>query len=158
MGSLNKVQIIGNLGADPEMRFTASGQAVATFNVAVNRRYQTRDGERREETEWVRCVAWARLAETTSQYLTKGSQVYLEGRLQTRQWEDREGQRRYTTEVVASDVQFLDRRGGGGGGGDFGGGPDGGSDGGFDAPAGAAGDGGDGPGAPDIDPDDLPFE
>ena len=115
MGSLNKVQIIGNLGADPEMRFTASGQAVATFNVAVNRRYQTRDGERREETEWVRCVAWARLAETTSQYLTKGSQVYLEGRLQTRQWEDREGQRRYTTEVVANDVQFLDRRGSGGG-------------------------------------------
>ncbi len=156
MGSLNKVQIIGNLGADPEMRFTASGQAVATFNVAVNRRYQTRDGERREETEWVRCVAWARLAETTSQYLTKGSQVYLEGRLQTRQWEDREGQRRYTTEVVASDVQFLDRRGGGGG--DFDGGSGGGSDGGFDAPAGAAGDGGDGPGAPDIDPDDLPFE
>ena len=98
MGSLNKVQIIGNLGADPEMRFTANGQAVSTFNVAVNRRFQTRDGERREETEWVRCVAWARLAELTSQYLTKGSQVYLEGRLQTRQWEDREGQRRYTTE------------------------------------------------------------
>ena len=152
MGSLNKVQIIGNLGADPEMRFTASGQAVATFNVAVNRRYQTRDGERREETEWVRCVAWARLAETTSQYLTKGSQVYLEGRLQTRQWEDREGQRRYTTEVVANDVQFLDRRGSGSG--DF----DGGSDGGSDAPADAAGDGSDGPGGPDIDPDDLPFE
>ena len=145
MGSLNKVQIIGNLGADPEMRFTASGQAVATFNVAVNRRYQTRDGERREETEWVRCVAWARLAETTSQYLTKGSQVYLEGRLQTRQWEDREGQRRYTTEVVANDVQFLDRRGSGGGG----------SDGSFDAPAAGAADG---PGGPDIDPDDLPFE
>ncbi len=148
MGSLNKVQIIGNLGADPEMRFTASGQAVATFNVAVNRRYQTRDGERREETEWVRCVAWARLAETTSQYLTKGSQVYLEGRLQTRQWEDREGQRRYTTEVVANDVQFLDRRGSGSG--DF--------DGGSDAPADAAGDGSEGPGGPDIDPDDLPFE
>lgn len=156
MGSLNKVQIIGNLGADPEMRFTASGQAVATFNVAVNRRYQTRDGERREETEWVRCVAWARLAETTSQYLTKGSQVYLEGRLQTRQWEDREGQRRYTTEVVANDVQFLDRRGSGGG--DFDAGSGGGSDGGFDAPAAGAADGSDGPGGPDIDPDDLPFE
>ena len=122
MGSLNKVQIIGNLGADPEMRFTASGQAVATFNVAVNRRYQTRDGERREETEWVRGVAWARLAETTSQYLTKGSQIYLEGRLQTRQWEDRAGQRRYTTEGVANDVQFLDRRGSGGG--EFDAGPD----------------------------------
>ncbi len=151
MGSLNKVQIIGNLGADPEMRFTASGQAVATFNVAVNRRYQTRDGERREETEWVRCVAWARLAETTSQYLTKGSQIYLEGRLQTRQWEDREGQRRYTTEVVANDVQFLDRRGSGGG--EFDAGPDGD----FATPA-AGTSGGDGPAGPDIDPDDLPFE
>jgi single-strand DNA-binding protein len=136
MASLNKVQIIGNLGADPEMRFTANGQAVSTFNVAVNRRYQTRDGERREETEWVRCVAWAKLAELVSQYVTKGSQIYVEGRMQTRQWEDKEGQRRYTTEVVANDVQFLDRRGGGGGGG-------------FDAPA---------PDQANIDPDDLPFE
>ena len=145
MASLNKVQIIGNLGADPEMRFTANGQAVSTFNVAVNRRYQTRDGERREETEWVRCVAWAKLAELVSQHLTKGRQVYVEGRMQTRQWEDREGQRRYTTEVVANDVQFLDRRSdGGGGGGDSDGGG-----GGFDAPP---------PDQADVDPDDLPFE
>jgi len=158
MASLNKVQIIGNLGADPEMRFTANGQAVSTFNVAVNRRYQTRDGERREETEWVRCVAWAKLAELVSQYVTKGSQIYVEGRMQTRQWEDKEGQRRYTTEVVANDVQFLDRRGGGGGGGfdDDGGGSGGGGaggggggGGGFDAPA---------PDQANVDPDDLPFE
>ena len=109
MANLNKVQIIGNLGQDPEMRFTANGRAVSTFNVAVNRSYTTQDGERREETEWVRVVAWARLAELVSQYLTKGRLVYVEGRLQTRQWEDKEGQRRYTTEVVAQDVQFLDR-------------------------------------------------
>ena len=113
MASLNKVQIIGNLGADPEMRFTANGRAVATMNVACNRRYTTQDGDNREETEWVRVVAWAKLAELVSQYLSKGSQVYVEGRMQTREWQDREGQRRFTTEVVARDVQFLDRRGGG---------------------------------------------
>jgi single-strand DNA-binding protein len=137
MASLNKVQIIGNLGADPEMRFTSNGQGVSTFNVAVNRRYQTREGEQREETEWVRCVAWAKLAELVSQYVTKGSQIYVEGRLQTRQWEDKEGQRRYTTEVVAKDVQFLDRRGDGGGGG-------------FDAPTPDQ--------ATNSDPDDRSFE
>lgn len=109
MANLNKVQIIGRLGQDPEMRFTANGRAVSTFSVAVNRNYTTQDGERHEDTEWVRVVAWARLAELVSQYLTKGRQVYVEGRLQTRQWEDKEGQRRYTTEVVAQDVQFLDR-------------------------------------------------
>ncbi len=109
MANLNKVQIIGNLGQDPEMRFTANGRAVSTFNVAVNRSYTTGDGERREETEWVRVVAWARLAELVSQYLTKGRLVYVEGRLQTRQWDDKEGQRRYTTEVIAQDIQFLDR-------------------------------------------------
>jgi len=109
MANLNKVQVIGNLGQDPEMRFTANGRAVSTFNVAVNRSYTTGEGDRREETEWVRIVAWARLAELVSQYLTKGRLVYVEGRLQTRQWEDKEGQRRYTTEVIAQDIQFLDR-------------------------------------------------
>ncbi len=113
MASLNKVQIIGNLGADPEMRYTANGRAVATMRVACNRTYTTQDGDRREETEWVRVVAWARLAELASQYLAKGRQVYVEGRLQTREFEDREGQRRFMTEVVAQDIQFLDRRGGG---------------------------------------------
>ena len=101
--------IIGNLGADPEMRYTAGGAPVTTFNVAVNRRYTTSDGERREETEWFRIVAWRKLAELVSQYLTKGRSVYVEGRLQTRQWDDQEGQRRYTTEVVANEIQFLDR-------------------------------------------------
>ena len=138
MASLNKVQIIGNLGADPEMRFTANGRAVATMNVACNRRYTTQDGDSREETEWVRVVAWAKLAELVSQYLSKGSQVYVEGRMQTREWQDREGQRRFTTEVVARDVQFLDRRGGGNYDGDSG-----------QPAAGAAGS---------VDPDDLPFE
>ncbi len=138
MASLNKVQIIGNLGADPEMRFTANGTAVATFNVAINRRYTTKDGDKREETEWVRCVAWQKLAENVSQYLNKGSQVYVEGRMQTRKWEDREGVTKYTTEVVAQDVQFLDRAGGGGGG--------------------STGDSSSGSDAPPLDPDDLPFE
>lgn len=138
MASLNKVQIIGNLGSDPEMRFTGNGQAVANFNVACNRRYTTRDGDQREETEWVRVVCWARLAELAGQYLSKGRQVYVEGRLKTNQWEDRDGNNRYTTEVVANDIQFLGGRGGGGGGGgdDWGGGP---------PPAG-------------MDADDLPFE
>ena len=137
MASLNKVQIIGRLGQDPEMRFTANGRAVSTFSVAVNRSYTTQDGERHEETEWVRVVAWARLAELVSQYLSKGRQVYVEGRMQTRQWDDKEGQRRYTTEVVAQDVQFLDRSEGG----PF--------DAGESAPVMAAGD---------VSPDDLPFE
>ena len=139
MASLNKVQIIGNLGADPEMRYTANGRAVATMRVACNRTYTTQDGERREETEWVRVVAWAQLAERVSQYLSKGSQIYVEGRMQTREWEDREGQRRFTTEVIARDVQFLDRRGGG----DY---------------AGGSGSPGGGGGAGSVDPDDLPFE
>ena len=141
MASLNKVQIIGNLGSDPELRFTANGSAVANFNVACNRRYTTRDGDRREETEWVRVVCWQRLAELVGQYLSKGRQVYVEGRLQTRQWEDREGATRYTTEVVAQDIQFLSSRpGGGGGDGDWDSGGSGGS------PSGG------------MDADDLPFE
>ena len=148
MASLNKVMIIGNLGRDPEMRFTANGQAVANFSVACNRRYTTRDGDQREETEWVRVVCWARLAEIAGQYLQRGSQIYVEGRLQTRSWEDQQGQTRYTTEVVANNFQFLGSRGGGGGGGgDFGGG--GGGDNWQDAPS----DLGGGP-----DAGDLPFE
>lgn len=142
MANLNKVQIIGRLGQDPEMRFTANGRAVSTFSVAVNRNYTTQDGERHEDTEWVRVVAWARLAELVSQYLTKGRQVYVEGRLQTRQWEDKEGQRRYTTEVVAQDVQFLDRAEGA---------P-------FDAQDQSATPAGGGGGGGGVDPNDLPFE
>jgi single-strand DNA-binding protein len=150
MAGLNKVQIIGNLGQDPEMRFTANGRAVSTFSVAVNRSYTTSEGERREETEWVRVVAWARLAELVSQYLTKGRLVYVEGRMQTRQWDDKEGQRRYTTEVVAQDIQFLDR-------GDSPG-PDQQSS--QSAPSATAGGAPSGGAAPTdgVDPNDLPFE
>ena len=146
MASLNKVMIIGNLGADPEMRFTANGDAMARFNVACSRRYTTRDGEQREETEWVRVVLWRRLAEIAGQYLSKGRQVYIEGRLQTRQWQDQQGQNRYTTEVVASEMVMLGNRGSGGGGGDFGGGGGGGN---WQEPSGNFG----GP-----DAGDLPFE
>ena len=146
MASLNKVQIIGNLGGDPEMRFTANGRSVANFNVACNRRFTTRDGEQREETEWVRVVCWERLAELAGQYLSKGRPVYVEGRLQTRQWEDRDGNNRYTTEVVANDIQFLGGRGGGGGDDDWGGG---GGRGGYDRG---------GPPPAGMDADDLPFE
>ena len=104
---LNKVMVIGNLGADPEMRYTQSGAAVTEFRVASNRRYTTRDGEARDETEWFRVVTWNRLAESCSQYLAKGRQVYVEGRLQTRSWEGDDGVQRYTTEVVAHQVSFL---------------------------------------------------
>jgi single-strand DNA-binding protein len=108
--SLNKVMIIGNLGRDPEMRYTPSGQAVTQFTVAVNRNYKGQDGNWQEETEWFRVVAWAQLAERTAEYLRKGRKVYVEGRLQTRQWEDQQGQKRYTTELVANTVTPLDPR------------------------------------------------
>jgi single-strand DNA-binding protein len=108
--SLNKCMIIGNLGRDPEMRYTPNGQAVTQFTVAVNRNSKGANGEWQEETEWFRVVAWGPLAERTAEYLRKGRKVYVEGRLQTRQWEDREGQKRYTTELVAQTVTTLDPR------------------------------------------------
>lgn len=110
MRDLNKVLVIGNLGKDPEMRFTANGTPVTSFSLAVNRTYSGTDGERHQETEWFSVVAWNKLAETCNQYLVKGSRVYIEGRLQTRSWEGQDGQTRYRTEVVANDVIFLDRR------------------------------------------------
>ena len=117
-GFLNKAMIIGNLGRDPEMRYTQGGQAVTNFSVATNRRWTSQDGEAHEETEWHRIVAWGRLGETCNEYLSKGSSVYVEGRIQTREYEDREGVTRRATEVVASEMQMLDRRqradGGGG--------------------------------------------
>ncbi len=112
MAGLNKVMIIGNLGADPEMRYTADGNALTSFRVAASRNYSTPDGERREETEWFSVVAWRKLAEQCSQFLQKGRRVYVEGRLQTRSWDTPEGQKRYRTEVVADKVLFLDRPGG----------------------------------------------
>ena len=108
--SLNKAMIIGNLGRDPEMRYTPNGQAVTQFTVAVNRNYRDPNGEWKEETEWFRVVAWAQLAERTAEHLRKGNKVYVEGRLQTRSWEDKDGQKRYTTELVASTVTALDSR------------------------------------------------
>ena len=108
---LNKVMVIGHLGRDPEMRYTPSGRPVTTFTVAVSRSWNTADGERRSETEWFNVVAWGNLAEICKQYLHKGQQVYIEGRLQTRQWEDKEGQKHKNVEVVANEMMMLgDRR------------------------------------------------
>jgi len=127
MASVNKVILIGNLGRDPELRYTQSGQAVANFTVATTERFSTRDGDRQERTEWHRIVTWGKTAELCAQYLSKGRSVYLEGRLQTREWEDKEGQKRRTTEITAQTVQFLGGRGGqGGGGGGSASGPSGG--------------------------------
>ena len=109
--SMNKVLIIGNLGSDPEMRYMPSGDPVTSFSVATNRRYRTREGEQREETEWFRVNAWGRLAEITNQYLTRGSKVYVEGRLQSRSWQGQDGQTRFSNEIRASEIQFLDPRG-----------------------------------------------
>ena len=105
--SMNKILIIGNLGRDPEMRYTPSGQAVTNFTVATNYRYTTADGERRDETEWFRISAWGRLAETCNQFLTKGRQVYVEGRLRSRTYETSDGQTRFSNEISATDVRFL---------------------------------------------------
>lgn len=108
---LNKVMIIGHLGRDPEMRYTPSGRPVTTFSVAVSRSWNTADGERRSETEWFNVVAWGNLAEICKQFLHKGQQVFVEGRLQTRRWEDKEGQKHTNVEVVASEMMMLgDRR------------------------------------------------
>jgi single-strand DNA-binding protein len=111
MSGVNKVILVGNLGADPTLRYTASGTPVAQFNIATTERFNNRAGEREERTEWHRVVAWAKLAEICNQYLKKGKQVYIEGRLQTRQWEDQSGNKRYTTEVVANNMVMLGRAG-----------------------------------------------
>lgn len=107
---LNKVMIIGHLGREPEMRYTPSGRPVTSFSVATSRTWNSPDGERREETEWFNVVSWGNLAEICKQYLTKGQQVYVEGRLQTRRWEDQEGKKHYTTEVVANEMIMLGDR------------------------------------------------
>jgi len=110
MVSVNKITIIGNLGNEPEMRFTPSGRPVTSFRVATNWRYTTPEGERKEETEWFSVVAWGRLAEQCNQFLTKGRLVYVEGRLRLRTWEGQDGQRRARNEIVADRVKFLDRQ------------------------------------------------
>src|SRR3989338_1068547 len=105
--SVNKVILIGRLGQNPEVRYTPSGAAVANFSVATNENWTDKSGQKQERTEWHRVVVWGKLAELCGQYLAKGRQVYLEGRLQTRSWDDKEGVKRYTTEIVAQTVQFL---------------------------------------------------
>lgn len=107
MASVNKVILVGNLGRDPELRYTQNGQAVANFTVATNENWTNKSGDREERAEWHRVVAWGRVAELCAEYLAKGRTVYVEGRLQTREWEDKEGQKRRSTEIVAQTVQFL---------------------------------------------------
>ena len=142
MSGINKAILIGRLGSDPEIRYTPSGVAVANFSIATSEEWKDKDtGEKQERTEWHRIVVWRRLAEICGEYLSKGRQVYIEGRIQTRSWEDRDGNKRYTTEIIANDVQFLGTR-------DMpeGGRPQGGMGGGFQ--------GAPGPGPED---DDIPF-
>ncbi len=110
MASLNKVMIIGNLGSEPEMRFTPNGSPVTSFRVATNRVYTTAEGERKQETEWFAVISWNKLAEQCNQFLAKGRLVYVEGRLRTRTWESQDGQKRYRTEIIANRVTFLDRQ------------------------------------------------
>jgi single-strand DNA-binding protein len=144
MASVNKVILIGNLGRDPELRYTKNGQAVANFSLATSDNYTNRDGQKEERTEWHRIVAWAKTAELCTQYLSKGRTVYIEGQLRTREWEDKDGNKRQTTEVHAQTVQFLSPRGAGGGGSASSGAPRGGD---------SSGPAADGPPAED----DIPF-
>ena len=108
---INKAILIGNLGSDPEVRYTQSGTAVANFNIATTEKWKGQDGQMQEQTEWHRIVAFARLGEICGEYLSKGSKVYIEGRIQTRKWEDRDGNARYTTEIVAKEMKMLDAKG-----------------------------------------------
>jgi single-strand DNA-binding protein len=143
---VNKVILIGNIGSDPEVKYTASGVPVANFSLATSESWTDKaTGQRQERTEWHRLVLWRKLAEIAGQYLKKGSKIYVEGRLQTRSWDDQSGQKRYMTEIVVDDMQMLDGRGEAPGyGGEVG-------------PAGGGGQvAGDPPSAPGAD-DDLPF-
>lgn len=110
MASLNKVMLIGNVGTEPEMRFTPSGNPVTSFRIATNRFIPASEGERKQETEWFTVVAWNKLAENCNQFLTKGQRVYVEGRLHTSTWEGQDGQKRTRVEVIASNVLFLDKQ------------------------------------------------
>jgi single-strand DNA-binding protein len=126
MASLNKAMLIGNLGKDPEVRYTASGQAVASFNLATSEKFKNKSGEWEERTEWHRVTLWGKLAEIAGEYLSKGKTVYIEGRIQTRKWQDNTGNERYTTEIVGDKMQMLspkgERKGGDSGGGSSSGG------------------------------------
>lgn len=116
MASLNKVMLIGNLGKDPEVRYTTSGQAVASFSIATSEKFKNRNGEMEERTEWHNVVLWGRQAEIAGEYLAKGRTVFIEGRLQTRKWQDKDGRDRYTTEIVGDRMQMLGGKGEGGAG------------------------------------------
>jgi len=128
MASLNKVMLIGNLGKDPEVRYTTSGQAVASFSVATSEKFKSKSGDWEERTEWHNITLWGRLAEIAGEYLSKGKTVFIEGRLQTRKWQDKDGRDRYTTEVVGDKMQMLSGKGEGGGGRQGGAKPAGGSE------------------------------
>jgi len=107
MSGVNKVILIGRLGSDPELRYTSNGNPVASLSVATSEKWKDKEGQPQEKTEWHRIVLWSRLAELAGQYLSKGRQVYIEGKLQTRKWDDKDGQTRYTTEIVGNQLQFL---------------------------------------------------
>ena len=162
MASINKVFLIGNLGADPEVRYTQGGGAVCNFRIATTEVWNSKQsGERQERTEWHRIVVWGKSAEHCGEYLKKGRSCHVEGRLQTRDWEDRDGNKRYTTEIVADRVTFLGGRGEGGGGGGYGGGGGGGGYGGGGGGGYGGGGGGGGGGyqsePPPLGDDDIPF-
>ena len=150
MGSVNKVILVGNLGRDAELRYTPGGAAVATLNLATTEVWNDRNNQRQEKTEWHRVVLWGKQAESLQEYLTKGKQIYVEGRLQTRQWDDKDGNKRYTTEIKCDRVTLL----GGGGGGGRGGGSE--SYGGGRS-SGAGGGHMDEPPVEPITDDDIPF-
>ena len=164
---LNKVLLIGNLGKDPEVRYTPGGQAVANFNIATNEAWTDKGGQKQERTEWHRIVVWGKVAELCGEYLSKGRQVYIEGRLQTREWNNKEGVKQYTTEIVANQVLFLSggERGpgragakGGGSGDDFGPPPPGFDEAGPGGGGGGSGGGSGGTGGPKSgSEDDIPF-
>ena len=157
---INKVILVGNLGQDPETRYMPSGGAVTNITVATNESWKDKQtGEQKDRTEWHKVAMFNRLAEVAAEYLRKGSQVYIEGKIRTRKWQDKEGKDRYTTEVIADEMQMLGGRGGSGGGGNYGsggaggGGTGGGSGGGSKAPSG----GGQTPPPADDFDDDIPF-
>jgi single-strand DNA-binding protein len=145
MGSVNKVILVGNLGRDAELRYTPGGAAVATINMATTEIWNDKQGQRQEKTEWHRVILWGKQAESLQEYLTKGKQIYVEGRLQTRQWDDKDGNKRYTTEIKADRITLL----GGGGGGRGGGG--------MERAGVSAGGGMDEPPMEPITDDDIPF-
>ena len=149
MGSVNKVILVGNLGRDSELRYTPGGAAVATLNLATTEVWNDKQQQRQEKTEWHRIVLWGKQAESLQEYLTKGKQIYVEGRLQTRQWDDKDGNKRYTTEIKADRITLLG--GGGGGGARSGGG------GGADRGGSHGGGGMDEPPMEPITDDDIPF-